>query len=60
MAKILIENDKCDGCGTCAEECPMDVLKINESGISTNVDNCMECGLCETVCPNGAVTLVRD
>ena len=28
MAKIIIDYDKCDACGECADLCPMEILII--------------------------------
>ena len=51
----LIE-DKCTGCGMCADVCPQRVLKV-ESGKARVAarDRCMECGACMKNCPFEAV-----
>ena len=30
MADIIIDNDKCDNCGDCADVCPMEVLILED------------------------------
>ena len=37
MADIIIDNDKCDNCGDCADVCPMEVLILEDAFIWTYV-----------------------
>jgi len=52
----IVDGDKCDACGSCAEVCPVDAIKI-ESKAVINEGECIECGTCVDECPNGAITL---
>jgi Fe-S-cluster-containing hydrogenase component 2 len=50
-----VDKDKCSGCGTCVEECPVDaILMVNEVA-EINMDDCIRCGTCHDVCPEEAV-----
>ncbi|MBW1862562.1 MAG: ferredoxin family protein [Deltaproteobacteria bacterium] len=53
-----IDNDLCTGCGICVETCPMDVIRMDESGykaVVRYVGDCMLCYACELDCPEGAI-----
>jgi len=55
MATINIGRD-CDGCGTCVEQCPMDVFVLEQDKAMVHkIEECMSCKLCETVCPKGLI-----
>ena len=45
----IIDEEKCVGCGTCAQICPLDVLKFHKKE-----KNCRACAI---DCPKGAITL---
>ena len=61
---MTIENidiNKCIGCGTCKDSCPMDVIRMDESinkAIIKHQEDCQVCGLCLADCPTGAITVV--
>jgi NAD-dependent dihydropyrimidine dehydrogenase PreA subunit len=55
MAIIKIGTE-CDGCGTCVEQCPMEVFTLDQGkAVVAKLDDCMVCKLCETVCPQGII-----
>jgi NAD-dependent dihydropyrimidine dehydrogenase PreA subunit len=60
MVKIIIDNDKCTGCGTCVETCPVDVLEIqNEKSVPVKVEECLVCRACEAQCPENAIQIIE-
>jgi NAD-dependent dihydropyrimidine dehydrogenase PreA subunit len=56
----VIDYDKCNGCGICAQRCQWGALKFEVTNEKANVDvfKCFGCGLCQTGCPRGAIKLV--
>jgi electron transport complex protein RnfB len=57
----VVETETCTGCGTCAEKCQMNAVKIDEqNGYATvNLDRCIGCGNCVATCPSEALRLVK-
>jgi NAD-dependent dihydropyrimidine dehydrogenase PreA subunit len=49
MMPVVLDQDKCDGCGFCVKGCTMMILRL-ESGRLEVVDaeSCAECGYCIT------------
>ncbi|MFC2010028.1 ATP-binding protein [Chloroflexota bacterium] len=62
MAEILvIEPEKCDGCGLCIGVCSCNILVLVDNVITIvrkkDCGGCARwCAQCEAVCPNGAIT----
>ncbi len=54
--QFKVTTDKCSGCGTCADVCPTDAIKI-ENGKATITMECIGCGACPRVCPEGAIKM---
>jgi len=56
----VVDYDKCNGCGICAQRCQWGALKFEVTSEKANIDQfkCYGCGLCETGCPRGAIKLV--
>jgi NAD-dependent dihydropyrimidine dehydrogenase PreA subunit len=55
----MVDYDKCNGCGICAQRCQWGALKFEVTTEKANVDifKCYGCGLCQTGCPRGAIHL---
>lgn len=55
-----IELDTCVGCGDCVNSCPMDVIRMDQSGdkaVIRYAEECMNCEQCVLDCPVDAITL---
>lgn len=57
MNPIIINEEKCIGCGLCAKDCVSSYLYIEGGKAHTNKGGCIECGHCYAICPQGAVTM---
>ena len=55
----MVDEEKCNGCGICAQRCQWGALKFNVSVDKAGIDQyrCFGCGLCETACPRKAIIL---
>jgi ferredoxin len=56
MMPAVINAEKCDACGTCVDECPVEAITLNDIA-KVDADECTDCGTCVEVCPNEAITL---
>ena len=53
---IVIDREKCIGCGLCAADCPAEKLTV-EDGKALYTPDCIQCGHCVAVCPRAAVSI---
>jgi NAD-dependent dihydropyrimidine dehydrogenase PreA subunit len=53
---VTIDEEKCTGCGSCAEVCPVEALKVNDK-TKVDADTCIDCGTCVDECPEEAINL---
>ncbi len=60
MAIEKIDSELCTGCGICVDECPADVLRMDESTQKAVIQyrkDCVTCRVCDADCPQKAITV---
>ena len=62
MVKIIVDRDKCIGCGNCVDVCPVGVYELDEEqkSVPVNADECIACLACETECPSEAIQVIEE
>ena len=50
LVGVRVECSRCNGCGKCVRQCPMDVKKVGDH-------ECINCGKCISACPTKAIEL---
>jgi len=60
MVEVKVDVNKCDGCASCVDICPVAVFEIKESkSVPVNVSECLVCRACEVQCPNNAIEIIE-
>ncbi|MFX0100678.1 MAG: 4Fe-4S binding protein [Candidatus Hodarchaeota archaeon] len=53
-----IDEEKCTGCETCVDRCPVDAISLNDDGkAEVTPEYCIGCGVCAHFCPENAISL---
>ena len=50
-----IDAEKCVGCGTCKDNCPVEAISQDGDKCVIDADKCVDCGACEGNCPVEAI-----
>jgi NAD-dependent dihydropyrimidine dehydrogenase PreA subunit len=60
MVKIVVDNAKCTGCGTCVDTCPVAVYEVKDKkSVPVKTDECLVCRACEVQCPEAAIQVIE-
>ena len=60
MVEVKVDMEKCDGCGTCVDTCPVEVFEMkDEKSIPAKQEECLACQACEVQCPTGAIEVTE-
>ncbi len=54
---VIVEKDKCIGCGACVVECPVEALDLIDGIAVVDPAKCKDHGACIKVCPSNALSL---
>ncbi|HOO68781.1 MAG TPA: 4Fe-4S binding protein [Bacteroidales bacterium] len=64
---IVVDTEKCKGCGVCVVNCPTQTIALSKTVNSKgypfaymeNPDKCIGCGNCAIVCPDTVITVYK-
>ena len=65
--KIIIDTERCKGCGLCVAACPKKIIVISEKSnkhgyfpAKTDSCDCTGCAACAIMCPDAVIEVYRD
>lgn len=65
---VIINEDRCKGCGLCVNVCPVEILQLAEDRYNvkghnpvevTDPEECTGCAMCAAICPDVVFTVYR-
>ena len=68
MARIIVDDHFCKGCGLCVDICPQEIIELDSSKITAKGYNpaicidetkCTGCSFCAMMCPDVAIMVER-
>ena len=54
-----VDETKCTGCGQCVEDCPLEIITMENDFPVVDENICIGCGVCLLNCPTGAAKLKK-
>ena len=52
-----VDEEKCTGCESCVEECPVEAIKLIDNIARIDPELCTDCGTCIDACPVEAISM---
>jgi NAD-dependent dihydropyrimidine dehydrogenase PreA subunit len=60
MVEVKVDSEKCDGCTTCVDTCPVEVFEMKgDKSVPVKQEECLACRACEVQCPNAAIEVIE-
>ena len=53
---VIVDQEKCTGCGTCVEACPVEAIQVENDKAVVDAEACVDCGACIEECPEKAIS----
>jgi 2-oxoglutarate ferredoxin oxidoreductase subunit delta len=68
MPHIIIDENRCKGCGLCTIACPKKLVSLSETlnslgvamAIFSDAEKCSGCALCAEMCPDVAIMVFKE
>lgn len=68
MNKVVIDAERCNGCGLCVEFCPQDNLQLSDDLTGWGFhqaevkhhEKCTGCKICVLMCPAVAISIYKE
>ena len=69
MARIIVDEKVCKGCGMCVHACPLKIIALDKTRLNAKgyhpaqlvePEKCVGCASCATMCPDTAITVERS
>ena len=57
---MIVDLEKCVGCPTCSENCPLDAIILVDKKAVINLTLCVNCQVCIRVCPKDAISVETE
>ncbi|MEL7610005.1 MAG: 4Fe-4S binding protein [Bacillota bacterium] len=68
MGVVIIDEERCKGCGLCVRACPKKIVQISKSNLNSkgyhsaevvNMEECIACAACARTCPDMAIEIEK-
>jgi len=63
VPEVIVDAEKCTGCGTCVEVCPVGVFELQgdpPKSVPVKPEECLMCEACVAQCPEEAITVKEE